>query len=35
MGLLVFLLDKIAMMGAGAASFFACYQPETPESLLK
>lgn len=35
MGLLVFLLEKIAMMGAGAASFFLCYEPKTPESLRK
>lgn len=35
MELLVSLLEKFAMLGAGAASFMFCYQPKTPESLRK
>lgn len=35
MELLVSLLEKIAMLGAGAASLFFCYEPKLPESLMK
>ena len=35
MELLVSILEKFAMLGAGAASFMFCYEPKVPDSLMK
>ncbi len=35
MELLVIILEKIAMLGAGAASMVYSYEPKMPESLMK
>ena len=32
---IIYILEKIAMIGAGTASLWYAYQPKTPESLLK